>query len=319
MNRRAFTKASGAFVASALLGRSLQSKPQGQTMTVIDTHQHLWDRSRFTLPWITKGSILDADFGIKEYREATKGLGTIRTVYMEVDVDPGQQWAEAQFVDGLCKDPQSGMEAAVVSGRPAAPDFAAWVEKVKTLPSIRGIRQVLHVPATPKGFCLQESFVQSMRLLGKNQLSFDLCIRDVDLPETNKLVGLCPETQFILDHCGNPDLKKPDLEPWKKEIDQIARHKNLVIKISGFLASAPARDQWKYDDAAKIVNHCLDCFGPDRCIFGGDWPVVLLGSTLATWLETLRKIVAARPKEDQDKLFFRNAEKLYRLKPAQKP
>jgi len=328
MNRRAFTKAAMATAATSLLGKansthahSLNAPPPSateekkETMNLIDTHQHLWNRSQFTLPWVTKGTILDNDFGIKEYKKATAGIGNIRTIYMEVDVDPTQQWAEAQFVNGLCQDPESGMVAAVVSGRPASPEFDEWATKLKTLPGIRGIRQVLHVKETPKGFCLGEQFVKSMKILGEKDLSFDLCIRDVDLPETSKLVGLCPDTRFILDHCGNPDLKKTDLEPWKKDLAEIAKHKNLVIKISGFLASAAAKDQWKYEDAATIVNHCLDSFGPDRCIFGGDWPVVLLGSTLATWIETLKKIVANRPAADQAKLFYQNAERIYRVNP----
>ena len=186
-------------------------------MHLIDTHQHLWNRSQFTLPWITKGMVLDADFGIPEYKKASGGAVS-RTVYMEVDVDPAQQWAEAV--------------------------------------------QVLHVPATPQGYSLQPDFVKGIKLLGENQLSYDLCVRDVDLPEKSKLVLQCPQTQFILDHCGNPDLKKSDLTPWKKDLEEISRHKNVVIKISGFLASAPARDQWKLEQAALIINHCLDWFHP---------------------------------------------------------
>ncbi len=329
MNRRTFTQTALSAAATSMLANSSSSQaaaamasapapltPENkEAMNLIDTHQHLWNRSQFTLPWVTKGTILDNDFGIKEYKQATAGIGNIRTIYMEVDVAPKQQWAEAQFVNGLCQDPESGMVAAVVSGRPASAEFGDWVTKLKTLPAIRGIRQVLHVKETPKGFCLQDQFVKSMKILGEKDLSFDLCIRDVDLPQTSKLVGLCPDTRFILDHCGNPDLKKTDLEPWKKDLAEIAKHKNLVIKISGFLASAAAKDQWKYEDAATIVNHCLDSFGPDRCIFGGDWPVVLLGSTLATWIETLKKIVANRPAADQAKLFYQNAERIYRVNP----
>ena len=314
MNRRIFSKSALGGLGAAFVGASLRSEEKPK-MHIIDTHQHLWNRSRFTLPWITKGTILDADFGIPEYREASGGA-VARTVYMEVDVDPVQQWDEAVYVNGLCNDPKSGMAAAVVSGRPNSPDFDKWVNKLGALPGVRGIRQVLHVPSTPRGYCLEPNFVKGIKLLGEKNLSFDLCVRDVDLPEKSKLVEQCPQTQFILDHCGNPDLKKTDLTPWKKDIETIARHKNLVIKISGFLASAPARDQWKFEDAEMIINHCLDSFGPDRCIFGGDWPVVLLGSTLPKWIDTVKKVVSKRPIAEQQKLFHQNAERLYRLTPA---
>lgn len=314
MNRRTFSRSALGGLGASLVGASLRSEEKPK-MQIIDTHQHLWNRSRFTLPWITKGTILDADFGIPEYKEASGGA-VARTVYMEVDVDPAQQLDEAVYVNGLCNDPQSGMAAAVVSGRPNAPDFEKWVDKLGTLKGVRGIRQVLHVASTPRGYCLEPNFIKGIKLLGEKNLSFDLCVKDVDLSEKSKLVEQCPQTQFILDHCGNPDLKKADLSPWKKDIEEISRHKNLVIKISGFLASAPARDQWKFEDAEMIINHCLDSFGPERCIFGGDWPVVLLGSTLSKWIDTVKRVVAKRPQAEQHKLFHQNAERLYRLTPA---
>ncbi len=314
MNRRTFSKAAmgGLFASTCSANPVSEERPK---MHIIDTHQHLWNRSRFTLPWITKGTVLDADFGLPEYKKASGGAVS-RTVYMEVDVDPSQQWAEAVYVNDLCQDPESGMVAAVVSGRPNAPDFSKWIDKLKALKGVRGVRQVLHVPSTPKGYSLEPDFVKGIKRLGENQLSFDLCVRDVDLGEKSKLVEQCPQTQFILDHCGNPDLKKADLTPWKKDLEEISRHKNLVIKISGFLASAPARDQWKLEQVAQIINHCLDSFGPDRCIFGGDWPVVLLGSTLAKWIEAVRQVVGSRPMSEQRKLFHQNAERIYRLEPA---
>ena len=321
MNRRDFSKFALGGFGVAIGGGNL--RPEGASlisvekpkMDIIDTHLHLWNRSKFTLPWITKGTTLDADFGIPEYKVASGGVVT-RTVYMEVDVEPSQQWDEAVYVNGLCNDPMSGMVAAVVSGRPNSPDFEKWVERLGALKGVRGIRQVLHVPSTPRGYCLESNFVKGIKLLGAKNLSFDLCIKDVDLAEKSKLVEQCPETQFILDHCGNPDLKKADLSPWKKDIEEISRHKNLVIKISGFLASAPAKDQWKFEDAEMIINHCLDSFGPERCIFGGDWPVVLLGSTLLRWIDTVKQVVSKRPIAEQEKLFSRNAERLYRLTPA---
>ncbi len=314
MNRRTFSKSVLTGAGVSVLGANLLSEEKTK-MQIVDTHQHLWNRSRFTLPWITKGTVLDADFGIPEYKEATAGAVS-RTVYMEVDVDPAQQWDEAVYVNGLCNDPQSGMAAAVVSGRPNSPGFDKWVDKLAELKGVRGIRQVLHVASTPRGYCLESNFVKGIRLLGEKNLSFDLCVKDVDLPEKSKLVEMCPQTQFILDHCGNPDLKKSDLGPWKKDIEQISRHKNIVIKISGFLASAPARDQWKYEDAEMIINHCLNSFGPDRCVFGGDWPVVLLGTTLSKWIDTVKKVVSNRPLAEQQKLFYQNADRLYRLTPA---
>jgi predicted TIM-barrel fold metal-dependent hydrolase len=94
----------------------------------------------------------------------------------------------------------------------------------------------------------------------------------------------------------------------------IAKRKNIVCKVSGFIASAPARGKWTLDDLAPVVNHTLDAFGPDRVVFGGDWPVCLLGvEKYADWATALQTIVKDRPEAQQQKLFHDNAVKFYGL------
>ena len=100
---------------------------------------------------------------------------------------------------------------------------------------MKGIRQVLHVKDTPAGYCLDEKFVKGIQLLGELGLSFDLCVRPAELPDFVKLVDKCPDTRFILDHCGNADLKHTpaEREQWKKDMTEIAKRKNVVGKVSG--------------------------------------------------------------------------------------
>src|SRR5262249_61291851 len=126
----------------------------------------------------------------------------------------------------------------------------------------------------------------------------------------------CPNTRFILDHCGNANLKHTaaEREQWKKDMAEIARRKNLVGKVSGFIASAPVRGKWKLDELAPVVNHTLEVFGPDRVMFGGDWPVCTMTSTYRQWVEALKQIVKDRKDEEQKKLFHDNAVKFYGLK-----
>ena len=89
---------------------------------------------------------------------------------------------------------------------------------------------------------------------------------------------------------------------------------NLVGKVSGFIASAPGRGKWTLDDLAPIINHTMDSFGPDRVMFGGDWPVCLLGvEKYADWLNALKTVVKDRPEDQQKKLFHDNAVKFYGL------
>ncbi len=291
-------------------------------MLIIDTHQHLWNTEKFRLAWLAGApEVLRKSYGPPEYRLATQGLN-VKSVYMEVDVDPAQHIAEADYVSGLA---QSGIEqtiAAVVGGRPASPDFVDYVKRLKRSPYIRGVRQVLHVPETPAGTCLNADFVRGVQFLGEHHLSFDLCMRPRELGDAIKLVERCPRTVFILDHCGNADpkafMKQPPKEPWhdvdgwKRDITALGKHSNVVGKISGIVARAP--QGWKTEHLAPIVNHCLDSFGPDRVVFGGDWPVCLLGAPLARWIEALGEIISTRPAADQRKLWSENAVRIYQLK-----
>lgn len=311
IDRRTFMAATVTAIASTAVHASKESRSM---IPVIDTHQHLWDIKKFKLPWLPADGVLARSYSINDYKMHTAGLGIANTVYMEVDVDPAQQLEEAEFVNGLCSDATSGMKGAVVSGRPASGDFGSYVEKIVKLPGVRGVRQVLHVPSTPSGFCLSDDFVRGIRLLGTKNLSYDLCVKHSELGNIAVLLDACPDTQFVLDHCGNPDLKETDHSSWMRGLEAVAKRKNVVCKVSGFLASAPSRGKWTMEQITPIINHTLDTFGPNRVMFAGDWPVVLLAASYAEWLTAVRQVVSTRPETDQRKLFHDNAVSHYRLK-----
>jgi predicted TIM-barrel fold metal-dependent hydrolase len=309
MDRRRFLLAAAASAAAA-------AAPKGPAMLpVIDTHQHLWDLSRVKLAWLKPGSgpPLEASYTPKEYADATAGLNVVKAVYMEVDVVPEQQQAEADYVTELCKSGTTPTVAAVVSGRPNSDGFAGYVSQFKGGKYVKGVRQVLHVPETTPAYYLDPKFVKGIQLLGESGLSFDLCVRAAELPEHLKLVERCPGTRFILDHCGNPraDFTPEQTARWKADLAALAGKRNVVCKVSGFLANGWKPGRWTADDIAPVVNTVLDTFGPDRVMFGGDWPVVLNAGSYRDWLTALRQIVAARPEDEQRKLLHDNAAKFY--------
>jgi L-fuconolactonase len=166
--------------------------------------------------------------------------------------------------------------------------------------------------------------VLGVQRLGELGLSFDLCMRPGELLDAARLAQLCPDTRFILDHCGNADPKafsrtlglddlpaEHDAETWRRDLASVAARPNVVCKISGIVARAP-RD-WHVEQLAPIVVHCLECFGSKRVMFGSDWPVCRLRATLRQWVEALRQIVADRPEIQQRQLFQDNAERYYGL------
>ncbi|MCH5374299.1 MAG: amidohydrolase family protein, partial [Planctomycetes bacterium] len=214
-------------------------------LPIIDTHQHLWDLSRFHLAWLAGNSQLGKSFLTADYLKATDGLNVVKAVYMEVDVDPDQQRREAEYVIGLCRSEQSPTVAAVISGRPDSEDFAPYIQVYRDSPYIKGVRQVLHAASAKPGLCLQERFVRSMRLLGELGMRFDLCMRPAELADGTRLADLCPDTNFVLDHCGNADPRwfgknaadaESQIGPrqqWLRDLSEMAKRKNIVCKISG--------------------------------------------------------------------------------------
>ncbi|MDA0334426.1 MAG: amidohydrolase family protein [bacterium] len=295
------------------------------TDKIVDTHQHLWDLSRFSLPWLAGLDALDRSFTLDDYVAAVEGLGVVRSIYMEVDVADDQQQDEVDYVTRLCADSGNCMAAAVVSGRPATEGFAAWVRSLEGNTVIKGVRQVLHVPQATRGTCLQPSFVHGIRLLGEAGLRFDVCLRPGELADAEKLAAACPDTLLVLDHCGIPNpnivagVAEPDggpmshtAEGWRRSMAALSERSNVVCKISG-IAAAAGDTAHLAELLAPTINHCLDVFGPDRVVFGGDWPVCTLGATYAEWVAALRAVIASRPAGEQTRLLHDNAVRLYAL------
>jgi predicted TIM-barrel fold metal-dependent hydrolase len=309
MNRREFLS----IAATAAAGLAA-AKDEAKMIPIVDCHQHLWDLSKFKLAWVKEGDPLAVSHTPKEYAEATKGLNFVKAVYMEVDVVEEQQQKEADYLVELIKSKESITVAAVVSGRPNRGDaFKKYVDQFKDSKYIKGLRQVVHVPGTPSGYSTTKEFIAGIRYLGELGLRWDICIRPGDLSDAVKLVDACPDQWFVLDHCGNaPILDAKKMEQWKKDIAQVAKHANVVCKVSGIIASVKKND-WSVDQLAPAVKHTIEVFGWDRVMFASDWPVCTLGAPLKDWVAAAKEIVKDQPEANQRKLFHDNAVKFYGL------
>jgi len=326
-SRRQFLSTSAAAAVAVALNETVNAAASNATadIPIVDTHQHLWDLSQVQPPWLSGApKILSQTYGLAEYAKATEGLNVVQAVYMEVDVAPEDQVKEADTLLEICRSKKGPTVAAVISGRPGQETFAPYIRRYAKDKEIKGVRQVLHAETAEKAMCLKPQFVASIKLLGELGLSFDLCMRAGELSDGLALAKQCPGTRFIVDHCGNADpavfLKNAassdqpahDPQKWRDDIKALADQDNIICKISGIIARAPKGVAY-VDALAPIVNHCLDSFGPDRVVFGGDWPVCLLGGSYKDWVTTLRQIISSRPIADQKKLLHENARKFYGL------
>ena len=334
INRREFARqtaraALGAGSLGGLIaasGRTEEGKRSAKPaqLPIVDTHQHLWDLRKLRLAWLKSSPHINRSFVTKDYLEATEGLNVQKAIYMEVAVDKEDRLAEAEYVIGLCKRKDNPTVAAVISGSPGSEDFKQYITRFKGSPYIKGIREILSREGLKRGLWHSRQFVRSVRLLGELGMSFDLCMPPAALLDGAKLAEACPHTRFILDHCGNADpkafrppgnkdqtLRRAGAQ-WRQDIAELAGRKNVVCKISGIVARAP-KGTWTADDLAPVINHCLELFGPQRVMFGGDWPVVTRVASFRQWVEALKQIIQNRARDEQRKLLHDNAVRFYGL------
>jgi len=320
MNRRQFLISSAVSAVGGV--RFVCAKPEASEASspIVDTHQHLWDLSKFRLPWLKPGGDLTRSFTSADYKKATEGLGITKSVYMKVAVAREQKPAEAEYIVKVCADKSNPTCAAVIGGLILEDGFEKYITRFKGSPYIKGVRHALNKP----GQFEDGRLIRNLRLLGRLNMSFDLVVPTRMIGQAADLAEQCGETRFILDHCGNADPlafdsdlnwdrnAQHDADMWKRDIETLAGRPNVICKISGIIARVP-KGEATAEVLAPIVNHCLDTFGPDRVIFAGDWPVCTRGAPLRVWVSLLREIVRERPSEQQRKLFWSNAHDFYGL------
>jgi len=320
MNRRQFLFESAMFINSCDRIIQTESNHLDINPSIIDTHQHLWNLRQFSLPWLQPGGELTRDFTMTNYKEATEGLGITKAIYMEVAVVPEQKLAEAEYIVKVCEDNSNPTCAAVIGGLVLENSFENYILRFKGNPYIKGVRHTLN---NPRQFG-EEQLIHNLRLLGSLKMSFDLLLPPGLIGEAAMMIQRCGQTQFILDHCGNADPlafergldwnREPqhDADQWKRDIDILAKQTNVICKISGIIARVP-KGKVSAGILAPIVVHCLDNFGPDRVVFGSDWPVCTRGAPLHVWANLLQEIVRERSSKERHKLFWSNAYGFYGL------
>jgi L-fuconolactonase len=279
---------------------------------LVDAHVHLWDPRQFRMPWLDDDPHLLRRFGLDEFARDTAEVVVDAAVYLQVDVTPAYGLLEARWA--VQQAERAPRLRGIVAWAPLedGPVARSYLEALVQLgPRIKGVRRLIQSETDPD-FPVRRDFVEGLRLLPGYGLSFDICIRHHQLARTVEMVRACPETSFILDHLGKPDVRAHRLDPWRTELAELADLPNVVCKLSGLVTEAD-HEQWTAADLAPYVEHALRVFGEDRVLFGGDWPVVTHAATYKQWVQTLDQLTAGLSAEASRKLWSHNARRVYRL------
>lgn len=281
-------------------------KPTG----IIDTHLHIIDMGKLSYPWLVGFEPLRRDYPIETYETEAKRCGITASLHMEVDVAEPDMEAETKMVEGLMDRENGLVIGAISSCRPENAGFPAMLERMLHTKAVKGFRRVLHV--MPDELSTASLFRENIRRLSGTQLPFDLCVLPHQIPLAIALVDHAPNVQFILDHCGVPGIKDKAFEPWAGHMTEIAKRPNVAVKISGVSIYGDAAT-WTVEDLRPFVEHAINTFGWSRCVWGGDWPVVTLGSSLSTWVAATHALIEGCSTSQKSALLSENAKRIWRL------
>lgn len=277
---------------------------------MIDTHLHTIDLAALPYPWLAGFAPLNRDFSASDYEAQARRCGVTDALHMEVDVGEEAIERETSYVADLARRPGSLLRGAISACRPEREDFPAFLERQAADPFVKGFRRVLHV--APDALSQSETFRAHLRLLGRAGRPFDVCVRADQLKLAAALIDACPDVQFVLDHCGVPTIKNRADHPWREDIAAVAERPNVAVKISGVVAYADG-ETWTLDDIRPYVEHAIDRFGWRRVVWGSDWPVCTLTSSLSNWVAVTHAITSGCNAHERAQLFETNARRIWRL------
>jgi predicted TIM-barrel fold metal-dependent hydrolase len=277
-------------------------------MRLIDTHLHLIDRRVTGHAWASRVPALQRDFPLDEAL-ALYGGRVAGSVFMEV---AALDWmAEARWIAGLVRE---GRLLGQIAGcRPETDEgFAAWLEEGPSL-GVVGYRRILHEDVA-EDISLSNHFRANVRCIGRAGFPFDINVLGRTLYLARDLARACPETRFVLDHCGTPDIMGGGWDVWRKGLREVAACPNVVaVKLSGISAYA-APGTASTATLRPWIDEVIEVFGPARMVWGSDWPVVNLGAGLPGWLDITQAVLAPLSADERDLIGWRNAQSVYAVR-----
>jgi L-fuconolactonase len=280
-----------------------------QPARILDSHIHLTDCDRVRYRWEDIAGIPRA-LSPADYAAATQGFPVEGFIFVEAGAREDQSATEAQWVAELAA--AGAPVAAIVAqadlrrGAPVTED----IDRLTDIPLVRGLRWILEPPfETDDECCVRPAFVEATRLLARYGYTLDISVKAPVLPCVIQLVRACPQVRFVLDHIGKPDIARQTGEPWRTHIRHLAECENAMCKISGVPMEA-GRD-WTVETVRRFVLEVADAFGPDRILFGSDWPAQHPNGTFASWTKAAVEIMAGLSGDERDRFFYRNAAAAY--------
>jgi L-fuconolactonase len=276
---------------------------------LVDSHIHFWDPRVLHYDWLSELPVLNRRFTPAELAQAAANIPLEKIVFVQADCATSEMLNEVAWVSRLAAS-EPRIQGIVAFAPLEQLDARDALTMLRHNPLVKGVRRLIQTEADD--FAARADFVRGVQALTDFDLPFDICIRHAQLPAVIDMVRQCPDNRFALDHFGKPPIKAGEIEPWAANLTRLAAFPNVSCKLSGLITEAD-HAQWTAADLQPYIDHALAVFGPERLMFGGDWPVSELAGTYARWVETAQTAVSHLSADQQDFIFYSNAVDFYRL------
>jgi L-fuconolactonase len=278
---------------------------------IVDAHQHLWDPGRRDYPWMTgERAPLRRRRGWEDLRDVATPAGVEATVAVQAAAE------EEETLELLAAASASGGLIAGVVGWVdlTAPDVEERVAALRAAPGgerLAGIRHPAEDEPDPD-WLARDDVLAGLRALAPTELAYDLLLKPANLPAALRVAEAVPDLALVLDHGAKPPIASGGWEPWSAQLATLAAHERVHCKLSGLVTEAPW-EAWREAGVERYAERLLELFGPERLMFGSDWPVCTLAASYAEVLALARTALEGLSQSERSAVLGGTAARFYRL------
>lgn len=273
----------------------------------LDAHQHFWKYSPDEYGWINDAmAVLRRDFLPQDLNPllAAEGFDGSIAVQARQSIEETRWLLELAAQNDIVKGVVGWVDL-------RSPDLPAQIEQFTQSGKLVGVRHVVQDEPDDE-FMLRSDFRNGIARLRDFDLAYDILIYPRQLSAAAKLVREFPEQRFVLDHIAKPLIAEGRMDPWDREIRELAKAENVWCKLSGMVTEARWQE-WKPDDFGPYLDVVLNAFGPARLMIGSDWPVCTVAGTYSRTMSLVRDYIKQLTSSEQEGILGANCARFYQV------
>jgi L-fuconolactonase len=280
-------------------------------MTLIDSHLHLWDPRALRYAWLSDVPALNRPYLPEQL--ADEGDFPDAAIVIQADCAVDLALEEVNWINELAEHSPFQI-AGIVAWAPLenGESVMPLLRQLRTMPRVVGIRRSLQ--NEPEELFYNANYRAGLLAAAREGFVLDLCVRAHQLPAVHLLLSWLfthePGTRVVLDHMGKPGIINNEWSEWQSGLEKLAAFPSLHCKISGLPTEADWQ-MWTPEQLVPWIHHAIQVFGPQRCLFGGDWPVVNLAGGYSRWKQCVEAAIASLPPCDRQAIMAGNARDVY--------